>query len=279
MSDLRSRFFAICDDLLCTASTDGFFLELNHTWERVLGWSPEELRSAPIISFIEPADREATLAAMARLAGGSDLIHFRNRYRKKDGAYVTLDWASAAPHGPGEPICALARVVASPDAADLDAAALSEIRREALRAAVSTPIIQVWDDVLTMPVVGLVDSVRAADMKTALLAAVSRTGAKFAIIDLTGVDVVDTATADHLLRVMRAVHLLGARCVVTGIQPSVAQIIVGLGLGLPGVVTLRSLREGLRHCLRDLGYAVQRDEDPALKRTLAEARPGGLTRA
>lgn len=133
------------------------------------------------------------------------------------------------------------------------------LQQEAITAATSTPIIQVWDDIVTMPVVGLVDSVRAADMKNALLEAVSRTGARFAIVDLTGVDIVDTATADHLLRVMRAVQLLGARCVITGIQPSVAQIIVSLGLGLPGVVTLRSLREGLRFCLRDLGYSVRQD--------------------
>ncbi|HEY8380122.1 MAG TPA: STAS domain-containing protein [Nannocystis sp.] len=134
------------------------------------------------------------------------------------------------------------------------------LQQEAITAATSTPIIQVWDDIVTMPVVGLVDSVRAADMKNALLEAVSRTGARFAIVDLTGVDTVDTATADHLLRVMRAVRLLGARCVITGIQPAVAQIIVGLGLELQGVVTLRSLREGLRFCLRRLGFRVTREE-------------------
>jgi rsbT co-antagonist protein RsbR len=59
---------------------------------------------------------------------------------------------------------------------------------------------------------------------------------------------------------MRAVRLLGARCVITGIQPAVAQIIVGLGLELQGVVTLRSLREGLRFCLRRLGFRVTREE-------------------
>lgn len=134
------------------------------------------------------------------------------------------------------------------------------LQQEALSATTSTPIIQVWDDIVTMPVVGLVDSVRAADMKNALLEAVSRTGARFAIVDLTGVDTVDTATADHLLRVMRAVRLLGARCVITGIQPAVAQIIVGLGLELQGVITLRSLREGLRFCLRRLGFSITREE-------------------
>lgn len=141
------------------------------------------------------------------------------------------------------------------------------LQQEALSASTSTPIIQVWDDIVTMPVVGLVDSVRAADMKTALLELVSRTGARFAIVDLTGVDTVDTATADHLLKVMRAVQLLGARCVITGIQPSVAQIIVGLGLDLQDVITLRSLREGLRFCLRRLGFKIQ-------KPTVSAALPG-----
>jgi lactate dehydrogenase-like 2-hydroxyacid dehydrogenase len=83
----------------------------------------------------------------------------------------------------------------------------------------------------------------------------------------TGVDTVDTATADHLLKVMRAVQLLGARCVITGIQPSVAQIIVGLGLDLQDVITLRSLREGLRFCLRRLGFKIQ-------KPTVSAALPG-----
>jgi PAS domain S-box-containing protein len=259
MHDLHRRFFTMSNEMLCTANSEGYFVDLNPPWERVLGWTLEELRSAPFIEFVDPADRDSTLAATARLAGGSDLVRFENRYRKKDGSYVALEWTSSAPQGPGDPICALARPLATLPAADLLDAQLGEIRREALCAAVATPIIQVWDDILTMPVVGLVDSVRAADMKTALLAAVSRTSAKFAIVDLTGVDVVDTATADHLLRVMRAVHLLGARCVITGIQPSVAQIIVSLGLALPGVVTLRSLREGLRFCLRDLGYSVRQD--------------------
>ncbi len=159
------------------------------------------------------------------------------------------------------------RTVAAIVARDLGEAARFEeelqrrfLQNESIGGATATPIIQVWDDIVTMPVVGLIDSVRAGDMKTGLLEVVARTGARFAIVDLTGVDTVDTATADHLLRVMRAVQLLGARCVITGIQPSVAQIIVGLGLDMQGVITLRSLREGLRFCLRRLGFTIQKPE-------------------
>lgn len=122
-------------------------------------------------------------------------------------------------------------------------------QEEAIRA-MSTPIIQIWDGVLTLPVVGGLDSARASSMMEQLLAEIVRTRSRFAILDLTGVDVVDTATADHLLKIMRAVELLGARCVVTGIRPGVAQTMVSLGVDLASISTLRNLQEGLKACMR-----------------------------
>lgn len=261
MSPLTERLLSLCDELLCTADARGHFVDLSPAWERVLGWSLAELRERPFLDFVHPADRDATLAASARLAGGSDLVRFENRYHHRDGSFRTLAWTALAPPSAGELLCARARDVT--DQAPATAPSAADLQRrieqqEALLGATATPIIEVWDDILTMPVVGLVDSVRASDMKSSLLAAVARTGAKYAIVDVTGVDTVDTATADHLLKVMRAVHLLGARCVLTGIQPTVARIIVGLGLDLQSVTTLRSLREGLRFCLRQLGVRVER---------------------
>jgi rsbT co-antagonist protein RsbR len=122
-------------------------------------------------------------------------------------------------------------------------------QEEAIRA-MSTPIIQIWDGVLTLPVVGSLDAARASSMMEQLLAEIVRTRSRFAILDLTGVDVVDTATADHLLKIMRAVELLGARCVVTGIRPGVAQTLVSLGVDLASISTLRNLQEGLKACMR-----------------------------
>jgi rsbT co-antagonist protein RsbR len=122
-------------------------------------------------------------------------------------------------------------------------------QEEAIRA-MSTPIIQIWDGVLTLPVVGSLDSARASSMMEQLLAEIVRSRSRFAILDLPGVDVVDTATADHLLKIMRAVELLGARCVVTGIRPGVAQTMVSLGVDLASISTLRNLQEGLKACMR-----------------------------
>ncbi|MFS8068641.1 MAG: STAS domain-containing protein, partial [Byssovorax sp.] len=109
---------------------------------------------------------------------------------------------------------------------------------------------EVWDDVLAMPIIGVVDSRRTADMVQRLLAEVARTQASFVIIDLTGVEIVDTRTADHLIKLIRKVELVGARCVLTGIRPAVAETLVDIGVDFGRLTTLRNLKHGLREALR-----------------------------
>jgi rsbT co-antagonist protein RsbR len=118
-------------------------------------------------------------------------------------------------------------------------------------AELSIPIIDAWDGVLTLPVVGTIDTQRAADMTDQLLVRVAETRAHSVILDLTGVEVVDTGTAAHLVTLIRATELLGARCVLTGIGPQVATTMAKLGLDLGGVRTLRTLKDGLRLCIRE----------------------------
>lgn len=117
----------------------------------------------------------------------------------------------------------------------------------------SSPIIQVWDGVLTLPVVGVVDSARTAQIMEDLLGAIVRSGARYAILDLTGVDSVDTNTADNFLRIARAVQMLGAKSIITGIRPAVAQTMVSLGADLQNVTTLATLQDGLKACMRSMG--------------------------
>ena len=129
--------------------------------------------------------------------------------------------------------------------------ALQQVRaqEEALRK-IDAPIIQIWDGVLTVPLMGFLDSERAVLMMQRLLEEIVRARARFAILDLTGVDVVDTSTADHLVRIIRAIELLGARAVITGIRSAVAQTMVSLGVDLSRITTLRNLQQGLKACMR-----------------------------
>ncbi len=272
-----AQLFQLSPGLLATLDVRGRFVDLSPAWTDALGYTLDELRAVPLAELVEPEDRKLAARETARGFTGPGTVGFESRCRHKDGGTRWLAWSARVDPSGQVLICNVQDVTGHRDAIaereqalELSARAEAEAREladdlhhriEAQRDAIhsmSTPIIQVWDDIVTMPVVGLVDSVRAADMKNALLETVARTGAKFAIVDLTGVDTVDTATADHLLKVMRAVGLLGARCIMTGIQPTVAQIIVALGLDMQSVVTLRSLREGLRYCMRKMGYHVTR---------------------
>jgi rsbT co-antagonist protein RsbR len=121
----------------------------------------------------------------------------------------------------------------------------------------STPIIQVWDRVLTLPLVGMFDSARAAEVMDSVLREVVRTRARYAIVDLTGIEAMDTATADHLLKLSGAIRLLGAEGIITGIHPAIAQTMIGLGVDLTSIVTRSTLREGLQHCIQAMSRGAR----------------------
>ena len=131
-----------------------------------------------------------------------------------------------------------------------------EVQRAAIRE-LSTPIIEVWEGVLCLPVVGVLDTTRSAEMTEALLGAIVEKRADCAIIDITGIQVMDTGTADHFLRMARAVRLLGAECLLTGINPAIAQTIIHMGVDLSGVITHRTMQNALDHYLQ----RSKRDDD------------------
>ncbi|AKU97377.1 RsbR, positive regulator of sigma-B [Labilithrix luteola] len=126
--------------------------------------------------------------------------------------------------------------------------AMIETQRAAIRE-LSTPIIEVWEGILCLPIVGVLDSTRSAEMTEALLSAIVEKEARCSIIDITGIQVMDTATADHFLRMARSVKLLGSECVLTGVHPNIAQTMVHMGVDLSEVITHRSLRNALTNYL------------------------------
>ncbi|MGK4005045.1 STAS domain-containing protein [Sorangium sp. So ce1036] len=109
----------------------------------------------------------------------------------------------------------------------------------------SAPIVPISQGVLVLPLVGVLDSARAQQVMESLLGKVVERQARVAIIDVTGVPHIDTASANALLQVARAVRLLGAQVVLTGIRPEVSQAIVGLDIDLTGIVTRRDLQSGI----------------------------------
>lgn len=125
------------------------------------------------------------------------------------------------------------------------------IRRQQLAIQeLSTPVLQLWDGVLALPIIGIVDSRRTAEMMERLLDEIVARQSRYVILDITGVEIVDTMTADNFIKLMKAAELLGSQCILTGIRPAVAQTLVDLGLDLSSITTLSNLQAGLMECLR-----------------------------
>lgn len=123
---------------------------------------------------------------------------------------------------------------------------------EAIRQ-LASPVLRVWDGIVAVPLFGVVDEERATDMTNRLLEEISTNAISYSIIDLTGLGAVDEATMEHLVRMVRAVELLGSTCLLSGISPDVAKIIVELGLDVSRVATFSTLSAALGHALGKMG--------------------------
>jgi len=123
----------------------------------------------------------------------------------------------------------------------------------------STPVVKLWDGILALPVIGTLDSARTQIVMESLLQRIVETGAEIAIIDITGVPTVDTLVAQHLLKTVTAIRLMGAECIISGIRSQIAQTIVHLGVDLEGVTTKATLADALTLGLKRIGVVVTRD--------------------
>jgi len=122
----------------------------------------------------------------------------------------------------------------------------------------STPVVKLWDGILALPMIGTLDSARTQIVMESLLQKIVDTESQIAILDITGVPTVDTLVAQHLLKTVTALRLMGAECIISGVRPQIAQTIVHLGVDLQGVTTKASLADALALAMKRIGFAVTR---------------------
>lgn len=120
----------------------------------------------------------------------------------------------------------------------------------------STPVIKVWDKILTLPIIGTLDSRRAQLMMESLLQKIVETGSVIAILDITGVKTMDTLVANHLIKTVTAARLMGARCILTGVSPSIAQTMIQLGIDLSQITTRSQMSDGIQLAFEMIGRKV-----------------------
>lgn len=218
-----------------------------------LGLEPNELRGASVFEAFAGADEALTMirAALAGEGGTNTQIL---------GESTWDNWFSPLRDASGELIGA---VSISTDVTErVQAQAVLQERLQQIKeqaeaiSELAAPIIQVWSDVFVVPLSGEVSEARASSITERLLQALAANNARHVILDLTGVDVIDSRTCELLIRVLQAAALLGVRGRISGLNPAVAQTLVTLGIDLGGVAsTHRTLHDGLRACMAEVSTA------------------------
>jgi rsbT co-antagonist protein RsbR len=120
----------------------------------------------------------------------------------------------------------------------------------------STPVTQLWSGLLLLPLVGIIDSQRAQDIMNSVLAKISETHAQSFILDISGVGVVDTAVANHLIKITKATRLMGCECIISGVSPAIAQTIVELGIDVGTIKTTANMKMALENSFMQMGMKI-----------------------
>ncbi|WP_438027293.1 STAS domain-containing protein [Sorangium sp. So ce233] len=257
----RKRLAAVAEssaDFIGIASMEGKAQYLNEAGRQLVGIADGGLDDVEVSSFFFPEDLRYAMDHIIpeTVKHGRWIGEFRFRHFTT-GAPIPVLYNSFLIKDPdsGQPM-ALATV-----SADLTERKREEEERVRLKDEVirmqaamlrelSTPLLRISDRAVLMPLVGAIDAGRAAAVLERVLQGVSADLARVVLLDITGVSNVDTHVADALLRTARAVRLLGAQMVLTGIRPEVAQVLVGLGVDLRGIVTLGSLQSGIAFAIQ-----------------------------
>lgn len=207
---------------------------------------------APYLEDVRTQGAQYARSGVSFVAWYDIIAIYRETVRRRLAELATQDPARAATVAEG-----LSRMIdiAMSHLGEAYLAAKEQIitQQQAAIRELSVPVLQIRDQMLILPLVGLIDSTRARQVIETLLLAIRDHRARGVVIDVTGVPIVDTQVANHLLQASKAAQLMGATVVITGISPEMAQSLVGLGTDLPDTQTLVDLQEGIEQIERMLG--------------------------
>ncbi|MDY6833329.1 MAG: PAS domain S-box protein [Chloroflexota bacterium] len=270
VAEAGNRYNAIFDNPLQSifiCDLEGRFLEMNRYGRELLGYSLKEIRNLKYQEVVHPEDISTVLESLVQVTSGDTMPIQELRILHKTGRAISTnnlilplikDGQTYAVIGFAQDIT-LHKV--TDGTSDSSEARLQELvtKLELSQKEISTPVIQVWDHVLALPLIGIVDDIRAQHVMETLLAKIVDTHTQLVIIDVTGVASMDTDVTNHLIRTIQATSLLGAQCVLTGIQPEIAQTLIALGSDLSTFVIKRDMQDGIKYALAQTGHQIQPD--------------------
>lgn len=246
---------SVKDYAIIMLDTEGHVMSWNLGAERIKGYKPAEIIGKHFSAFYTPEDVAANKPATElRIAAAEGRFEDESWRVRKDGTRFWANVIFTALYDKDGKLRGYGKVTRDLTERKQTEERLTRQAREILE--ISTPVVQLWDGVLALPLIGTLDSQRTQQIVERLLDRIVETGSMVAIIDLTGVPTVDTQTGRHLIDTIAAVRLLGTQTLLTGIRPEIAQTLVHLGIDLAGIVTRPSLATGLRYALSSLGLQV-----------------------
>jgi PAS domain S-box-containing protein len=234
----------------------GNVLTWNSAAERLKGWTTEEIIGQHFSVFYPADDIQRGKTRMELEVAAQEGKFEDEGWRvRKDGTRFWANVIITALRGKDGSLRGFGKVTR--DVTERRATE-ERIRRQAqeIQEMATVPIVQVWEGIVLVPLIGTLDSQRTQQLMERLLHRITETSSPVAVLDITGVPTVDTQTAQHLIETTSAVRLLGAEVILTGVRPIIAQTLVHLGIDLSNVITRSSLASGLRMALDILKLTV-----------------------
>jgi PAS domain S-box-containing protein len=235
----------------------GKVLTWNAAAQRLKGWTSEEIIGQHFSRFYPPEDVQKGKTEMELRVAAQDGRFEDEGWRvRKDGTRFWANVVITALRDKEGKLRGFGKVTRDLSERRLAEERIKKQAQEIFEMAV-VPVVQVWEGIVLVPLIGTLDSQRTEQLMERLLQRVADTGSSVALLDITGVPTIDTQTAQHVIETISAVRLMGAEVVLTGVRPAIAQALVHLGIDLSNVTTRPSLAGGLRMALNmlDLGVA------------------------
>lgn len=266
---LLRALLEVMPDFVFFKDCDSRFVRLSKSHAQMMGFDKQQDVTGKTDRDLFPAaDAERFIAEEQYVLAGNSVIDREEQVTSGDGAKMWVIENKIPLRNEGGTVIGLVGIsrnitkrVLAEDALRRSQAELQTTLEQQQRLLetireLSTPVIPVYDRVLVMPLVSALSSDRAEQITERLLNSVHEYQADVVILDITGVPIVDTAVANHLLTTARAVGMLGAQCVLVGVSPEIAQTVVQLGVSFETLITQRNLQDGIAYALARQGRKI-----------------------
>lgn len=240
------------DDLFYVFTPEGEYIDWNDQLTSVTGYAPDEIERLAPTALVADDKREAAVTAIETVTEERTTITIESSLETKSGNHVPYEFQFAPLEDEDGDLRAIAGIGRDITERERQFEIQQSLAEELQQ--VSVPIVEIWDGILLSTIVGKLDSAQAQDFTEELLEKIAATDATVAIIDITGAEAVDTQTAQHLIDTIHAVKLMGGQTIITGLNPSISQTLVQLGVGFD-VETQSSLQDGLKTALEIKGVS------------------------